>query len=689
MTLVLVGVALAVHGAGADPFGATLGWQEHSKNDLRGWEQMLRKGGRNFKVDPNFRDAAFCAGQVNVAPPRDPRGCFVLNHDNPEPLLGRTRSDYNTTSELLQVIQDPKFSRYFGPPARAAHPGSPFLIALCFKNAPDACSKGGRSDDWLGLVDDFFAAAQAAIQKHQLHVAFVLDGGAGGEALCQCNRDRWRPWNATWIPPASKSSCVAAAFASNDRERGLDRFQVLNPPVGAFSSVASQGYGKFAESSANYQVYEPKDESLIVGAVDAYVSAGAPHAPGLRFAINVDSAMLQNYAARGNATGSGAWGATLVPPQNASKPRLVVVSSNSNTNLMLVAYQGAAHEAFYATYRVAGGSGSDVASVATGAMPSGPLAVEALSVAPGSPSRVLAADRTGRVVGYTLSVGGELVPGWPSGSGGSFENVTTTAALPKDSWSSTVLVSCPTSSRKVPAHVVQNAPFCAAQIAVNGHLSLRLWRLGDASPELLNETSLSAVSSGEEIQGSLTSIESINGAPVVLIAWSDASGVRAATAQWSSSTGGWDIDAGPSFIAVGRAPRVSATSGVALIVHQDGFCQNNEKRNKAAERSVCEPEPKSTPGVLVYTYARISDIQTRLRAGTQANACDPRVMHGAYGQGAAPAVALFVPSGATRPAVAAVHEGYVGGGDPDACGQPVERPGAIMLAGWQLANLDS
>ena len=44
---------------------------------------MLRKGGRNFKVDPNYRPAAFCRTQVNVANKTDPRGCFVLNHVRP------------------------------------------------------------------------------------------------------------------------------------------------------------------------------------------------------------------------------------------------------------------------------------------------------------------------------------------------------------------------------------------------------------------------------------------------------------------------------------------------------------------------------------------------------------------------------------------------------------------------------
>ena len=65
------------------PLGRTVGWQEHSKNDLRAWPQLLRKGGRNFKIDLNWQRQPFCALQQRVANKSDVRGCFVLNHDTP------------------------------------------------------------------------------------------------------------------------------------------------------------------------------------------------------------------------------------------------------------------------------------------------------------------------------------------------------------------------------------------------------------------------------------------------------------------------------------------------------------------------------------------------------------------------------------------------------------------------------
>ena len=146
------------------PIGRTVGWQEHSKNDLRAWPQLLRKGGRNFKIDPNFQGPLFCASQQRVQA-KDPRGCFVLNHDTPG-LLAGSRSDYNTTGDVLRFIQDARYRRFF----TAA---DAFLITLCFKNrdeAGQACGNSSSSRHWRSLIDDFFEAAQAAVARASLNV---------------------------------------------------------------------------------------------------------------------------------------------------------------------------------------------------------------------------------------------------------------------------------------------------------------------------------------------------------------------------------------------------------------------------------------------------------------------------------------------------------------------------------------
>ena len=80
---VIISAMVALAGGATTPLGESVGWQEHSKNDLRAWPQLLRKGGRNFKIDPNFLPLRMCRSQQRVRRKADPRGCLVLNHDTP------------------------------------------------------------------------------------------------------------------------------------------------------------------------------------------------------------------------------------------------------------------------------------------------------------------------------------------------------------------------------------------------------------------------------------------------------------------------------------------------------------------------------------------------------------------------------------------------------------------------------
>ena len=213
------------------PLGRTVGWQEHSKNDLRAWPQLLRKGGRNFKIDLNWQSQPFCALQQRVANKSDARGCFVLNHDTPN-LTNGYRSNYNTTADILSIVQDVRYRRYF------TH-ADPFLVTLCFKNVDKPCDVS--SAPWRSLIDDFFHVAQQVVQASSLNLQFVLDGDAAGGAICDCLKDRWRPWVATFISGGGQQpgTCLNDAFTSNDRTRGLDRFAILNEPSAIFSSAAT------------------------------------------------------------------------------------------------------------------------------------------------------------------------------------------------------------------------------------------------------------------------------------------------------------------------------------------------------------------------------------------------------------------------------------------------------------------
>ena len=74
------------------------------------------------------------------------------------------------------------------------------------------------------------------------------------------------------------------------------------------------------------------------------------------------------------------------------------------------------------------------------------------------------------------------------------------------------------------------------------------------------------------------------------------------------------------------------------------------------------------------------------------NACDARIMHGAYERGSNPTAALFAAPSAGRPrgwGLAAVHEGAAAGKvDAGMCGASMPNPGNTVMVGWQSATLE-
>ena len=106
----------------APPAGTTIGFQAHSYNDLNEWVQLLKKGARYVKIDPQYQPQSFCQAQKQVANRTDQRGCFVLNHDD----ASTARDDYNTSSDILNMLNSPLFKPWFTQKDR-------LFIALCFK----------------------------------------------------------------------------------------------------------------------------------------------------------------------------------------------------------------------------------------------------------------------------------------------------------------------------------------------------------------------------------------------------------------------------------------------------------------------------------------------------------------------------------------------------------------------------
>ena len=178
-----------------------VGFQAHSYNDLRIWPQLLRKGARAIKIDPNFQASSFCAGQQRVRNNTDPRGCFILNHNNPD--ASSSRDDYNGTDDLLALLDDDAFIRQAQRPER-------LFIALCWKSVPGLptpeCGQlpGGAVGHWVSLVDDFFAVAQERIARNNLNLEFIHDSGVPHS----CHLQRWRPWVSTSGP----TICIFSAL---------------------------------------------------------------------------------------------------------------------------------------------------------------------------------------------------------------------------------------------------------------------------------------------------------------------------------------------------------------------------------------------------------------------------------------------------------------------------------------------
>ena len=706
--------------------GTTVSWQEHSKNDLRGWRQLLAKGGRNFKIDPQHLSPALCGRQLRVANRSDPRGCLVLNHDKVIPLLDERR-DYNTTDDVLALLSDPDLAaRYFSSAAAAAR--SPFAIALCFKNSPAPCGSTAASVNWRSLVDDFFAAAQLLVSKHNLSVAFILDGDAAGAPICTCLKDRWRPWTATFIPGGGqqKGDCMDAAFHSNDPTKGYDRFQVLNEPSAKWPTAVTAKFGKFVNSTYNYQVYEPKDQIEIETRVGEYTAAGLTHVPQLRFAINIDSSMFQTYAAGANGSaGIGSWSA--VAAVAATRPHIAVVDTSGGSGgvhakTMITVFEDAVTNSTlrYRLGRFVGGAGAPIEALSTGgtrgralrrvaSASTGDAHLNSLSVAvlttaaaardgkeAAAQPIVLIGHSDGQLDGFYLtSKGDEMMT--PIGQRGAVR-----LAVRGDTFSSVAPLSqCP--GRSPAAGVV----WCAVQLAMpsSSVLELRLWSLNSSnwaqSPRLVARQPLPSsqfMSTASTAEGGSVVEVSANATQVaVAVAWSLSGHIYMALATFNEVTSNWSFSSTKATpVAVGAAPQLAslATSDpILMLAYGEGFCQNNEAQNKNAKVSVCELGlGKSTPNVLVAAYGRVADFDAALREEKTLNACDERIMYGAYDRGTAPSVAIFADPTPKRPAgwsVAAVHEGTAKVVvDEGMCGIARPNAGNAVLAGWTTAPVE-
>jgi hypothetical protein len=145
-------------------------------------------GATRFKIDPHYVDPESC----QVAGIDSPQGCFLLNHDDPNP----EEATYSSTDDLVEYLSSNEFKQLQG--------DHNITVALCFKTAPDKCQDDSeRFQNWLYLVDDLHS--QLTAKGGPEGVEFILDGD--GKPV-DCLVGRWTPWNSVWIVNGSPSDAL-------------------------------------------------------------------------------------------------------------------------------------------------------------------------------------------------------------------------------------------------------------------------------------------------------------------------------------------------------------------------------------------------------------------------------------------------------------------------------------------------
>lgn len=253
----------------------TIGYQLHSINDLREWNQFLKKGMVWLKVDLYYMNYEFCNKWNQDL--TDKRGCFLLTHDRPF----LRNKNYNSSIELFHLVSKIPKNLY---------------IALCFKpESFNPCENSIDARNWQSLVDDIFTVTRRIVQTE-----FFLDGGGKADKpSLSCLIHKWRPMKSMWIKNPEQ------ALFSNDFDLGYDRFQIVNQKEGPESNpgerirfLQNHNFGKFKNSTYPYVLWEPSDQHLILNISGEYMRYYPRfiHEPGFLFSINLDPIQFEIYS---------------------------------------------------------------------------------------------------------------------------------------------------------------------------------------------------------------------------------------------------------------------------------------------------------------------------------------------------------------------------------------------------------
>jgi len=583
-----------------------IGFQLHSYNDLREWHQLPFKAG--FFGNPD----ALLSMKVDFNTLTE-EGTFLMTHDDPQPGVA-----YDNSGSMLGAVEQLLHSS----------PRLRLRIALCFKQyaalSSGPCADNAAATQWIAAVDAFYSAAQGLVQSYPGRLEWVLDGMAKPQ---DCLAQRWRPWNATWIPG---DSSPPLAWASDDQGLGYDRYAILNPSASSipvFQVMGHLGFGKFKNGPYPLQVWEPDDQPSLIDYGTSFVSSRPNGHYQMHNAINIDPAMWAIFTSK--VTGA-AWNHELsTHAKDVTKPHLVPVGNSRY--LILYTPTGAAHASYL---QITGEVFSTPSSTVENSLGVAVLAAAAGLASSGlAPVFVLTAEA---VQEYTVATSGAMV----------LEH------------------SVPLSRRLRGAIAIASGPGGVAVLTVSKRqVDLRYVDFENGSdtdagwPAHLNP-------------GSIESAAVVRAGSVWIVAVSNGTHVSVSTGK------GWVL------AGVGRSVSLAAGEGsdpTVVLVVDGGFCYNGNTINRQAAFKVCDASPTPCPVVMDYTLGRAQQWVAWSRSVELAGSCGS-LLHGTYDFGNNPSAAIVhLPAGA---AVVAVHE-VPRSADTCGCGTPEPRNlGGLVLDGW-------
>ena len=398
--------------------------------------------------------------------------------------------------------------------------------------------------------------------------------------------------------------------------------------------------------------------------VDIFLNTGINHNPGLRFAINIDPAMFQVYSAAENEMNKkNAAGRSEIFARMAMKPMITRIRDDA---LMTVFTNSEGIMSYHM------GSAYDRPTFRNISFPST------------SPTSQVSSDGDVNILFSHLNGDHELYR----------ISLFDTLILHKDFTIANVI-----SSRLVRSVRSRNPLLVSMSTTIDGcDLTLLLVMLADSGAQVLDSICIQkgiSLVNDSSISFDVTKVS--DNSYAVLVMYSSGLKLYGTFVKFSVSENmtfsfQMMMSDSPRFLAPGRDPSVSLVQNtidddiLALVVYADGFCYNNEIRNKFAGIGVCDQVPWSISNVLTYSFGSLQAFEDLLSRNQSFTTCSRMISHGAYDQGDHPVASLFYDHEDDIIRLVELHESLSENStDVGLCGMPeTSHSGSIMLDSWTV-----